>query len=119
MLLRIPGKVTLPIPFVVPSDAGSFTLALTKVPPGKNLIAYGDLLTWPEFVKLWSKITGAKAEFESSEVADMDKLAPGGLGDELGQMHAYAQEFGYWGGGDKTVMIMIMIIIYDLADIMP
>jgi hypothetical protein len=97
MLLRIPGSGDVPIPLIVPSDAGSFALALTKVPAGKNLLAFGDLIKWVKYVELWSKITGVPAAFEHSTVADLDKIAPGGYGEEIGEMYAYAQDFGYWG----------------------
>ncbi|KUJ18857.1 NAD(P)-binding protein [Mollisia scopiformis] len=103
MLLRIPGDGNMPVPIVHPSDAGVFVQALAKLPPGKNLIAYANLITWEEYVKLWSKVTGVPAAFEKATIADHDKIVPGGLGEEVGEMFAYAQEFGYWGGDDKSV----------------
>jgi hypothetical protein len=54
-------------------------------------------------VKLWSKITGVPAAFEHSTVETMDKLAPGGYGEEIGEMYAYAQDFGYWAKDDTSV----------------
>jgi hypothetical protein len=57
---------------------------LTKVPPGKNFLAFGDRLLWSDYVKLWSKITRVPAAFEHSAVEAMDKLAPGGHGEEIG-----------------------------------
>ena len=36
-------------------------------------------------------------------VDDMDKMMPGGMGEELGEMFAYAAEFGY-DGGDPSVI---------------
>ena len=52
MLLRIPGAGNVPTPFIVPSDAGEFAKVLTKVPPGKNVLAFGDLMLWADYVKL-------------------------------------------------------------------
>jgi hypothetical protein len=92
-----------PIPLIVPSDAGAFVKALTQVSPGKNLLAFGDLLTWEEYVALWSRITGVKASFERKTVAEHDKFAPGGYGEEIGEMYAYALEFGYWGKDPSVV----------------
>jgi hypothetical protein len=103
MLLKVPGSGNIPIPLVVPSDAGNFVYALTKVSPGKNVLAFGDLLLWSDYVKLWSKITGVPAAFEHSTVETMDKLAPGGYGEEIGEMYAYAQDFGYWGGDPSVI----------------
>ncbi|KAH7327248.1 hypothetical protein BKA65DRAFT_566619, partial [Rhexocercosporidium sp. MPI-PUGE-AT-0058] len=104
LLLAIPGSGDIPIPLIVPSDAGKFVKALSQVSPGKNLIAYGDLLTWTEYVALWSKTTGVAATFEKSTVAVLDKLAPGGYGEEIGEMYAYAQDFGYWAKDDTSVI---------------
>jgi hypothetical protein len=103
-VLRIPGTGNTPIPLLVPSDAGAFAKALTQVSPGKNLLAFGDLLTWEEYVKMWSRITGVKATFERKTVEDHDRFAPGGYGEEIGEMYAYALEFGYWGAGDESVI---------------
>ncbi|KAL7912347.1 hypothetical protein GGI35DRAFT_492245 [Trichoderma velutinum] len=103
MVLRIPGSGDVPIPLVVPSDTGYFVKALTQVPAGKNLLAFGDRLTWSKYVELWSKVTGFPATFEKTTVAEHDKLAPGGYGEEIAEMYAYAQDFGY-DGGDPSVI---------------
>jgi hypothetical protein len=103
MMLRVPGSGDVPIPLIVPSDAGNFVKALSQAPPGKNLLAFGDLMTWSDYVKIWSKTTGVPASFEHSTVAVLDKLAPGGYGEEIGEMYAYAQDFGYWGGDPSVI----------------
>jgi hypothetical protein len=103
MRLRIPGSGDVPIPLVVPSDTGYFVKALSKLPPGKNLLAFGDRLTWAEYVALWSRVTGVPATFEKWTVAEHDKLAPGGYGEEIAEMYAYAQDFGY-DGSDPSVV---------------
>lgn len=106
MVLRVPGSGDVPIPLVVPSDAGYFVKALTQVPAGKNLIAYGDRMTWAEYVQLWSRITGVPATFEKTTVAEhaeLSKLSPEGYGEEIAEMYGYAQDFGY-DGSDPTVI---------------
>ncbi|UKZ48012.1 hypothetical protein TrVGV298_002248 [Trichoderma virens] len=103
MVLRVPGSGDVPIPLVVPSDAGHFVKALTQVPAGKNLIAFGDRITWAEYVQLWSRITGVPATFEKTTVAEHAKLAPGGYGEEIAEMYAYAQDYGY-DGSDPSVV---------------
>ncbi|KFY46697.1 hypothetical protein V494_00361 [Pseudogymnoascus sp. VKM F-4513 (FW-928)] len=103
MVLRIPGNDDVPIPLVVPSDAGNFVKALTKLPAGTNLIGFGDRLTWSDYVKLWSKVTGVPATFEKTTVVEHSKLAPGGYGEEMAEMYAYAQDFGY-DGSDPSVI---------------
>lgn len=103
MLLRMPGNGNVPIPLIVPSDAGNFVKALTQVSPGKNLLAFGDRLTWADYVKLWSQVTGIPAAFEKTTVEEHVKLAPGGLGEEMAEMYAYAMDFGY-DGGDPSII---------------
>lgn len=105
MILRIPGSGDVPIPLVVPSDTGYFVKALTQVPAGKTVLAFGDRLTWSEYVKLWSKVTGIPATFEKNTVAEHDKLAPGGYGEEIAEMYAYAQDFGYDGGDPSVIYV--------------
>ncbi|PNP47845.1 hypothetical protein TGAMA5MH_00897 [Trichoderma gamsii] len=103
MVLRVPGSGDVPVPLVVPSDAGYFVKALTQVPAGKNLIAFGDRMTWAEYVQLWSRITGVPATFEKTTVAEHAKLAPGGYGEEMAEMYAYAQDYGYDGSDPSAV----------------
>ncbi|PVH87782.1 hypothetical protein DL98DRAFT_525075 [Cadophora sp. DSE1049] len=104
MILCTPGSGDWPIPIVQPADAGEFVNALIKLPPGTELLAYGDLMTMTEYVNLWSKVTGVRATLESATVADHDKLLPGGWGREIGETYAYMQEFGYWGGKNVDIM---------------
>jgi hypothetical protein len=52
---------------------------------------------------MWSKATGVKAKFERKTVEDHDKLFPGGYGEEIGEMFAYALEFGYWGKDPSVI----------------
>ncbi len=113
LLLRIPGSGDFPTPFVVPSDTGNFVKALSQLPPGKHLLGFGDLLTWTEYVKLWSKITGFPAAFEKSTVADMVKIAPGGRGEEIGETFAYMQDFGYWGGDPSVIFPKDVSLSFD------
>ncbi|KAH7316939.1 hypothetical protein B0I35DRAFT_451737 [Stachybotrys elegans] len=103
MVLRIPGNGDVPIPLVVPSDTGKFVKALVQLPPGKSVIAFGDRLTWADYVKLWSRITGVPATFAKATVEEHSALAPGGYGEEMAEMYAYAMDFGY-DGGDPSVM---------------
>lgn len=103
MCLRIPGSGDEPIPLIDPADTGIFVRALLQVPAGKHLLAFGDRITWSKYVEIWSNITGIKASLEHVEVADQDNIFPGGYGEEIGEMYAYAKEFGY-DGGDPSVI---------------
>ncbi|KAL7904116.1 hypothetical protein GGI35DRAFT_490824 [Trichoderma velutinum] len=113
MVLRVPGSGDVPIPLVVPSDAGHFVKALTQVPAGKNLIAFGDRITWAEYVQLWSRITGVPAAFEKTTVMEHAKLAPGGYGEEMAEMYAYAQDYGY-DGSDPSVITAHQVSVKPL-----
>ncbi|KFY33487.1 hypothetical protein V494_07584 [Pseudogymnoascus sp. VKM F-4513 (FW-928)] len=102
--LRIPGNGPHPIPFVVPSDTGNYVLALTKVPPGKKLVACSERLTWAAYTELWSRVVGVKAVYEPCSVEEHVRAVPGGYGEMVGKMYEYATEFGYWGDGDPDVV---------------
>ncbi|GKT41492.1 NmrA-like family domain-containing protein 1 [Colletotrichum spaethianum] len=105
MVLRMPGSGgTQPIPHVLVEETGLYVKALVQAPPGTHLLACSELMTWPDYVKLWSRIQGIPAVFERFTLDDMDKLAPGGFGIEIGEMHAYNMEFGYWGGDPSIVL---------------
>lgn len=70
---------------------------------GTHLLAFGSMITWPDFVELIGKATGVKTEFVKAKVSDHAKLMPGGYGEEMGEMFAYAMDFGYWGGDPAVV----------------
>jgi hypothetical protein len=67
------------------------------------VLAFSARLLWADYVKLWSKINGVPATFSKTTVAEHDKLAPGGYGEEMAEMYAYAQDFGY-DGSDPSVI---------------
>ncbi|TVY52925.1 NmrA-like family domain-containing protein, partial [Lachnellula suecica] len=97
IVLRIPGSEDVPIPLVLPKDTGYYVWALNNLPVGTNMLAFSDRLLWTDYVKLWSKVTGVPAIFEKTTVAEHSKLAPDGNGEELAEMYAYAQDYGYDG----------------------
>lgn len=104
MKIRIPGEGDMAVPFVVPQEAGTFASALLCLPVGTSLLAYGDRISWKEYVKLWSKITGVAATLEKVTVVDHAKLLPGGFGEEIGEMYGYMQDFGYDGSDPKVTL---------------
>jgi hypothetical protein len=102
-LLEVPGNGDVPIPLVVPGDAGYYVRAVAQVGAGKNVLAFSKRLMWAEYVKIWSEINGVDAKFSKTTVAEHDKLAPGGYGEEMAEMYAYAMDFGY-DGSDPSVV---------------
>ncbi|KAK5046194.1 hypothetical protein LTR84_008651 [Exophiala bonariae] len=103
LLLNVPGDGDIPIPLVIPSDAGYYVRAIAEVGPGKNVLAFSKRIAWSDYVNLWSKITGVPASFAKTTVAEHAQLAPGGYGEEMAEMYAYAQDFGY-DGSDPSVI---------------
>jgi hypothetical protein len=78
------------------------------------VLAYNGRLTWNEYVKLWSKIVGVPATFAKTTVSAHADLAPEGFGDEMAQMYAYAQDFGY-DGSDPSVIHANSVSTYTPA----
>jgi hypothetical protein len=53
------------MPFVVAEeDTGAFVKALVDLPPGKDLLGCSELLTWPEWAKIWGDTLGVTATFK-------------------------------------------------------
>ena len=89
------------MPFIVTrKDTGGFVKALIQLPPGKTVLAYGDMMSHNEYLKIWAKHNGVQARFRQITVDDCDKAAPGGFGREAGESWTYFEEFGYAGGED-------------------
>ena len=105
---------------------GYFVRALIQSPPGKNLLGAGTLITWPDFLKLWCETQGKTyGGYDNVSVETVEKIMPGGLGKELGEMFAYASEFGYDGGDpsiihpkDVSNFSTGLILIVDLTEIL-
>ncbi|KAI9761189.1 MAG: hypothetical protein M1835_008219, partial [Candelina submexicana] len=103
--MSLPCDPNTPIPLVLTrKDVGYFVRALTQIPPGKTLLGYGgEKTSWSEFMRLFGEANGVKARFEPNTVDDYDKIMPGGMGRELGEMFAYMGEFGYDGGDPEVI----------------
>ncbi|KAK0111519.1 hypothetical protein ONS95_001873 [Cadophora gregata] len=93
-----------PVPMVdARHDTGTCTKALVQFPPGKNLLAFGSLMSWNEWVLLWGRIHGVKCTFVRMDRKVIENAMPGGIGEELADMFGYTSDFGY-DGGDKSVV---------------
>jgi hypothetical protein len=103
MLLKIPGSGDKPVPFVHTDDTGNFVDALLNLPAKTNMLAFGDMLPWVDYVKLWSSITGIPAKFEKTTIEEHSKLLPLDLSVEIAEMYGFMQDFGYGGGDPNTV----------------
>lgn len=85
-------------------DTGYFVRALIKLPPGKNVLAYGSLISFKDFMELWVKILKVPGgSYKQLSIEDVDRILPGGMGREVGEGWEYMGEFGY-DGGDPTIV---------------
>ncbi len=85
-------------------DTGSFVRALVQLSPGMNVLAYGSMISWKDYMAVWAKILKLPGgSYKQVTIDVFDKLAPGGLGREIAEGWAYQGEFGY-DGGDPSVV---------------
>lgn len=103
-LLRVPISPQRSIPMGDPTKiAGPFCVALTKVSPGKNLVASAGFLTFPQWCDKVGKHLNITIKFEQMEHSELEQMIPGGVGLELADMFMYYSDFGY-DGGDATAI---------------
>jgi hypothetical protein len=79
-------------------DTGPLVKALVESTPGKNLMGYGNLISFDEIAQIWSQNLGQPVRFQRNTVKVLDELMPGGLGREIGEMMEYINVPGYFGG---------------------
>ena len=103
-VLSLTADPDAPIPMIdTRKDTGYFVRALVQVPPGKNLLAFGSMISWKDYMALWAEVLQVPAAYRQITIEDVDKIAPGGLGREVGEGWASQGEFGY-DGGDPSVV---------------
>ncbi|EED20545.1 hscarg dehydrogenase, putative [Talaromyces stipitatus ATCC 10500] len=88
------------MPFVVPhKDTGEFVRALTlDLPAGTHILGASEILTLPEWTKIWAETLGVKAVFEQVTFDIFFQGVPDEMKRELSETFAYTNEFGYTGG---------------------
>ncbi|KAF2015460.1 NAD(P)-binding protein [Aaosphaeria arxii CBS 175.79] len=90
-------------PMVDPrADTGVFVKALVEVAPGKNLVGAGNAITWNEWSQLWGKHHGVACTYAKTDPKELETHY-GSFGQELADMFAYMEEFGYDGGDPEVV----------------
>lgn len=94
------GETLLPL-IATGKDTGPLTKALVEAESGKNLIAYRGLITYDDFIGLWSRTLGIPAERNSHpDMSDLPSFLPI---EELLEGFGYMAEFGYEAWEDTTV----------------
>lgn len=103
--MLFPTHPSSPIPHLdVNRDAGNFVYAVSKMPPGKHYMAEGTTCSWPEYLRLFTSITGIPAEYKQVPLAQLiDAVPDPEFGREVGDMFLYSTDPGY-DGGDKTLL---------------
>jgi hypothetical protein len=120
------GKGDTPIPhFDTGKDTGVLVRALLEVPPGKNLLAAGDMLSWKEFLQVWCKTQNVPyGGYDEVPLEAFAMNAPMGydLGLEFAEMFALVDDPGY-AGGDSSVILprdvsyfFIRFVVWTAAD---
>lgn len=56
-------------------DTGHFARALVQLPPGKNVLAHGTMISWKDCMALWAKILKVPGGYYKQ--VEFDKIAPG------------------------------------------
>ncbi|KAH9220808.1 hypothetical protein DL95DRAFT_432989 [Leptodontidium sp. 2 PMI_412] len=103
-LLRMPLDGDALVPMIhARHNTGAFTKALVQVAPGKNLLGFGSMMSWNEFVRIWGKFHGVECHFERLDRKIVEQAVPGGIGEEFADMFEYTSDFGY-DGGDPSVV---------------
>lgn len=96
-----------PLPHLdVEADLGRIVVAAVESPPGKKILAAGDMISWSDQLKVWCEVNRVSfGGFDELPIEVFDKFFPiPGLGKELGEMMAFMDEFGY-AGGDLNVVL--------------
>lgn len=88
------------MPFVVTrEDTGEFVKALVlDLPAGTHLLGASEIMTLPEWTKIWAETLGVKAVFEHVSPAVFFQGVPDEVEKEFTETFTYTDEFGYTGG---------------------
>ncbi|KAJ0418533.1 putative NAD dependent epimerase/dehydratase [Aspergillus carlsbadensis] len=99
------GQLNVPIPFGdVAADFGACAKAVFDAPPGTNLLAVGEMMSWETYIETWCARQGVPVgQYKGHTIEEYEELLPGGLGREFGENVLFAQEFGYDGREEGVV----------------
>lgn len=84
-------------------DTGPFVKALVDLPPGKDLLAVSEWMTFPEWMETWGRVLGVEARYQQISSEEMFEGVPAALTEELKDGFDYIEEFGFT-GGDPDVL---------------
>ena len=85
----------------VNADTGAYAHALSRMEPGRTVMAAGEWGTWPDWIRKWARAMGMdenEVEYEQIGVDEMATLLGGAFGREVAEMYEYSSWPGYDGG---------------------
>lgn len=92
------------VPFVAPAeDTGPLVRALVNAEPGKNVLAFKELISFSEFVEIWGRTLGVRSRYVHVGAEDRWADMPDILAIDIEECTLYIAEFGY-DGGDPSVI---------------
>lgn len=82
-------------------DMGTFTYAVSQMPPGKAYMAEGTTCSWTDWIKTWGTIAGVPVSYKQVSHDEMVAATDDkDCGIEVALMYSYASDPGYDGGMD-------------------
>lgn len=104
-VMHFPTHPDAPVPHLeVNKDTGNYVYAIARLPPGKSYMAEGTTCSWSDYMKLWSKITGASGTYQQITDEQLTQASPDHeFGAELADMFSYSSDPGY-DGGDASLL---------------
>ena len=78
-------------------------VGMERIGPGKTVLAYSEMMTIEQWLRILSKVSGVEVNYRQINLEDMERIAPGGLGREVGESGLFVEEFG-WTGGEEGIL---------------
>lgn len=104
------------VPFVATDeDTGPLVKALIGAEPGKNLLAFRELISFSEFAEIWGRSLGAKSKYVAVSPDGHWTDMPESLKIDIEEAAAYLAEFGF-AGGDPSIVHPEDVSMGELID---
>jgi hypothetical protein len=117
-LMTRPVPIEQEYPFIVAHrDTGPFVKTLVDMPPGQDVLAASQSMTWPEWIKIWGNVLGVKARYERVSGDDFLNGLPEPMKIEFLDTYNFVEEFGFT-GGDPAVLMPEQVSLAVQVDIL-
>ena len=88
---------------VAEKDTGAFVKALIESPPGIEVLGYTRLMSWNDYMDLWSKTLGVRGRYQQMPREEFLTAVPEPMRRQYDEVFRYVAEFGWTGGDPKVV----------------